>query len=136
MKHLVIAVSLVALAGCAKPAPEPEPTTAAEASMPAAAETNVAADGKPSAGKYEVTRADGSKMVDEVKADGTFVTTGADGKVIDTGKWEQKSRAQYCATSDKAGSKQVCYDEKVDDKGVYTSKNPETGEVSTVVRVG
>lgn len=134
MKRVLFVALMASVAACSQPAPAPEAeATTAEAS-PAAAAESLAADGKPSFGKFKVTRADGTVITDDVRADGTYVTTLADGKT-ETGKWEQKGPNLYCATGDKAGAKQKCYEEKVDDKGVYTSKDPETGEVSTVVRL-
>lgn len=132
MKRLIAMGALASLAACSQPAPEPE-TDATEA-VAADTVTTMAADGKPSTGKFEVTMTDGTKITANVKPDGTFEVTDADGAVIDSGKWEQKSPEQYCETSDKEGSKQVCYTEKMVD-GVYTSLNPETGETATVVRV-
>ena len=135
MKKFVAAAALVALAACSQPAPEPEADVAAtEEAAPDAMPTTLAADGKPSYGKFEVTSPDGKKMVADVKPDGTFEVTDASGAVIDSGTWEQKSPEQYCETSSKEGSEQICYNEKVVD-GVYQSTNPKTGEVSTVVRL-
>ena len=129
MKKMFVIAALVAVAACSKPAPAPE----AEASAaPEAAPTNIAADGKPSEGMFKVTTPKGEIMMDEVKADGTYVTT-KDGKVVDTGKWEQKSPAQYCYTKDEKDAVQQCNEEKVEN-GIYTSKDPK-GEVSTVERV-
>jgi hypothetical protein len=136
MKRIVFVALIAGVAACSQPAPAPEPTaeaTTAEAA-PAAAGESLAADGKPSFGKFQVTRANGDVMTDDVRPDGTYVTTMADGKT-ETGKWEQKGPNVYCATPDKEGAVQKCYEEQVDDKGVYTSKDPETGEVSTVVRL-
>ena len=136
MKRTLFVALMASVAACSQPAPVPEPTaeaTTAEAS-PAAAAESLAADGKPSVGKFRITRADGTVMTDDVRADGTYVTTLADGKT-ETGKWEQKGPNLYCGTEDKEGAKQKCYEEKVDEKGVYTSRDPETGEVSTVVRL-
>ena len=134
MKRTIFLALMASVAACSQPAPAPtaEDTTAAAA--PAAAAESLAADGKPTVGKYQVTRANGEVMTDDVRADGTYVTTMADGKT-ETGKWEQKGPNLYCATPAKEGAKQKCYEEQVDDKGVYTSKDPETGEVSTVVRL-
>lgn len=129
MKKLLVIAALAAISACSKPAPAPE----AEASAaPEAAATNIAADGKPSTGTFKVTTAKGEVLMDEVKADGTYVST-KDGKVVDTGTWEQKSPALYCYTKDEKDAVQKCSEEKVEN-GVYTSKNP-AGEVSTVERV-
>ena len=129
MNKMFVIAALVAVAACSKPAPAPD----AEASAaPEAAPTNIAADGKPSHGMFKVTTPKGEVMMDEVKADGTYVTT-KDGKVVETGKWEQKSPALYCATKDEKDAEQKCNEEKVEN-GVYTSKNPK-GEVSIVERV-
>jgi hypothetical protein len=129
MKKMLVIAALAAVVACSKPAPAPE----AEASAaPEAAPTNIAADGKASFGTFKVTTAKGEVLMDEVKPDGTYVTT-KDGKVVETGKWEQKSPALYCATKDEKDAVQKCNEEKVEN-GVYTSKNPD-GEVSTVERV-
>ena len=140
MKRTIAIAALAAIAACSKPEPTPEATSeapmeaSAEASAAPAGET-LAADGKPSIGTFKVTRKDGTTYTAETNADGTYAVTGTDGKVMETGKWEQKSPAEYCETSDKEGAKQKCFAEKVDDKGVYTSTDPENGEVSTIVRV-
>jgi ABC-type Fe3+-hydroxamate transport system substrate-binding protein len=136
MKKIVLLAALAAISACAKPAPTEEPTAAATDSMAAEpAVTTLAADGKPSTGKFQVTAADGSAITADVRPDGTYTVTDAGGTVTETGKWEQKSPEAYCVTPDTADAKQKCYEEKVDDKGVYTSKDPDTGEVSTVVRL-
>ncbi|ANY20034.1 hypothetical protein A6F68_01519 [Tsuneonella dongtanensis] len=136
MKRLIAMAAVAALAACSQPAPEADAeadAAAAEAAAPAET-TTMAADGKPSTGKYEVTMADGTKHTVDVMPDGTYKVTGADGAAIDSGKWVQKSPEQYCETSDKEGSNEVCYTEKFEN-GVYTSLNPETGETATVVRI-
>jgi len=132
MKKIIAVAALATLAACSQ-AEAPAPEATEEAAAPAA--EIMAADGKPSYGKFEVTTADGKVHTADVKPDGTYAVTDADGKVSDTGKWVQKSPAEYCETSDKPDSKEKCYAEQVDDKGVYTSKDPDTGAVATVVRV-
>lgn len=132
MKKVILVTVFAALAACS------QPETAEEAEAPAetteAVPANIAADGLPSVGMYKVTAADGSVTMEDVRADGTYVSTAADGKES-TGKWEQKSPDSYCVTPDEAGATQKCYEEAVDANGVYTSKDPDTGEVSTVERV-
>lgn len=131
-KHLTIAV-LAALAACSKPAPAPDAEASAEpVAATAAATTNVAADGKPSVGMFKVMTHDGKTIMEDVKADGTYSDT-IDGKVVETGKWNQKSPSQYCYTSDEKGAAEKCGDEKIEN-GVWTSKNAK-GEVATVVRI-
>ena len=132
MKRLIIAAAVVALAGCKSEAPAPEATATAEATTAAAAEP-LAADGKPTPGNFKITTADGKIGMEEVKADGTYVDT-IDGKVVETGKWVQKSPTEYCYTKDGEGAKEVCNTEGVDAKGVWTSTNPE-GKTATVERV-
>ena len=131
MKRLIIAAAVVALAGCKSEAPAPEATATAEATTAAA--TPMAADGKPTPGNFKITTADGKIVMEEVKADGTYVDT-IDGKVVETGKWVQKSPTEYCYTKDGEGATEVCNTEGVDAKGVWTSTNPE-GKTATVERV-
>lgn len=130
MKKIVLVAAFAALAACS----QPETAEKAEAAPSEAAPANIAADGLPSVGMYKVTAADGAVTMEDVRADGTYVSTAADG-TASTGKWEQKSPELYCATPDEEGATQTCYEESVDANGVYTSKNPNTGEVSTVERV-
>jgi hypothetical protein len=132
MKRILVIAAIAAISACSKPAPAPEAEASAapEAAAPAAA--SLAADGGPAHGTYKVTRGNGEVVMDEVKPDGTYSTT-KDGKVIDTGKWEQKSPSQYCYTKDKEGATQECAEEKVEG-GVWTSKGPD-GKVSTIERV-
>lgn len=135
MRNLLLIGAVAALSGCAQPAEEPAAETETEvAAAPAAAATNIAADGGPSHGIYDITRANGDKFRSEVKEDGTYTITTPDGKVIETGTWKQKSPESYCETSSAAGAQEKCFQEKFEN-GVYTSTDPETGETATVVRV-
>lgn len=135
MKKLIAMAALASLAACSQPAPEPE-TAATEAAAPAAAETvaTTAADGKSSVGMFKVTTSEGIEFMEDVKADGTYSQTDKDGKVVETGKWVQKSPTEYCTTADTEGAVEKCNVEGVDAAGVWTSKNAE-GEVATVERV-
>jgi hypothetical protein len=134
MKRIIAIAALAAVSACSEPAPAPEATAeaAAEATVAAASET-LAADGQPSVGNYKVTTSDGKVFMEEVKADGTYVQT-QDGKVVETGKWVQKSPSQYCVTKDEAGATEKCNTEQVGADGVWTSVDPE-GKTATVERV-
>ncbi len=130
MKRLIIVAALATLGACSQAeAPAPEATE----EVAVAPVEVMAADGKSPVGKYTVTTAEGEVINEELKADGTYADT-KDGKVVETGKWVQKTPETYCYTKDEEGAKEVCNTEKVDDKGVWTSVNPE-GKTATVVRV-
>jgi len=128
MKKIILVAGLVTLAACSKPEPAPEPEATEEA-----APENIAADGLPTVGVYNVANPDGTSVTVDVKEDGTYTATGADGKVTETGKWEQKSPALYCETADTEGATETCYDERMED-GVYLSTSQKTGETATITR--
>ena len=136
MKKLMIFAALASVTACSKPSSAPsegatEAATEAAAAAPAAA--NIAADGKSSVGKFKVTSHDGKVYMEEDKADGTYVGM-MDGKVVETGKWEQKDPGTFCFTKDAKDAKQECNAEKVEG-GKWTTTNAK-GEVSIVERVG
>ena len=133
MKKLIVLAGIAALAACAEPATtEAEAPADAAAEAPAAAAEVMAADGMSPVGSYRITEADGSVMTEELRADGTFMATRADGTEV-TGTWVQKSPAQFCSTVE--GQPEKCYDEAVDAEGVWTSKDPVDGAISTIERV-
>jgi hypothetical protein len=129
MKRIIAIAALAALAACAKPAeeaPAPAETAAAAAEVPG----GMAIDGKPNAGVFEVSHADGSKWTTTVSADGTTSTV-KDGKTV-TGTWTSTGPGNYCDTVD---GETNCYKEEIVD-GVYTSTNLEDPkDISTIVRV-
>ncbi|GGD98223.1 hypothetical protein GCM10011515_17530 [Tsuneonella deserti] len=138
MRKVILIAAVAALAACSKPATNTDETatpaaTDTAAAAPAPAATTMAADGKPSTGTFKVTSPDGQVVMEEVRADGTYADT-VDGKVVETGRWEQKSSAQYCWTKDGPGEQQICSDEKVEN-GKWTSYNPVTKKTATIERV-
>ncbi len=132
MKKIVILAALAAVSACSKPAPEATATT--EAVAPAPVAEVMAADGKSPVGKYKITNSDGTVIMEEDKADGTYVDTDTSGKVVETGTWVQKSPEHFCFTKEGAGSKEQCTTEAIDANGVWTAKG-ENGKTSTVERV-
>lgn len=132
MKKIVLVAALAAVSACSKPTPSPEAEATATQAQDASTAGTVASDGKSSVGKFKITTHDGKIVMEEDKADGTYVTM-LDGKVVETGKWEQKSPNNFCFTKDAKDAKQECNEEKVEN-GVWTTKNAK-GEVSTVERI-
>ncbi len=133
MKRIMLVAALASVAACnqSQPAPAPEAADDTAAVEPAAAV--MAADGQPAPGNYKITTADGEVIMEEVRPDGTYSAT-VDGKVVETGRWVQKSPEQYCYTEDKEGATETCNTETVDANGVWTSTGPD-GKTATVERV-
>ena len=139
MKRLILVSAFAVVAACS-PANEAEPVeeaTEAAAVEPAAV---MAADGQPAPGKYKVTTSEGEVFNEELSADGTYVQMDADGNVVETGKWEQKSPEQYCYTVDEQYRKegdtgeQQCNTEGIGEDGKWFSTSPDGG-TATVERV-
>ncbi|MGX7894371.1 hypothetical protein [Tsuneonella sp. HG222] len=132
MKKIVCAAAVLALAACnqeAAEAPAADETVAAAPEAATAETAALAIDGKPSAGKYKITDADGATYDYEVKADGTFSATASNGETM-AGTWNEPEPGKYCETVD---GTETCYTEEMKD-GVWTSTGPD-GKVSTIVRV-
>lgn len=129
MKKIIALAALAALSACAKPAEEaPAPAETAEAT--AEVPGGMAIDGKPNAGVFDVTHADGSKSTTTVSADGTFSVVAGDKTT--KGTWTSTGPGNYCETVD---GETNCYKEEIID-GVYTSTNvKDPKDISTVKRV-
>ena len=127
MKALSLFATLAVLSACApsEQAAEPEATDVATEAVPAV-------DGGPAHGLYRVTLPDGSIMMDDVREDGTYTSTMADGST-ESGTWVQKPNV-YCATADTEGAEEICYPEKIDENGVWTAETPE-GQFSVIERI-
>ncbi|TNE33264.1 MAG: hypothetical protein EP350_04435 [Alphaproteobacteria bacterium] len=131
MKKIIAIAALGLVAACNQAEAPAEPADTEEAAP--AADFVPAADGGPGYGQFRIIHADGSVSTDDVREDGTYTTTMADG-TVETGKWVQKP-GEYCATPDTEGAVEECYPEKIDENGKWVSNNPKTGETVTVERV-
>ena len=108
MKKLVLVAMLSgALAACGDAAEEADDTATAEtaeivAPAPAATPTS-------SAGSYEVSAADGTAWTANLKADGTYEDLDAEGKVTETGTWEDRPDGKTCFDSEGGDDTVVCF---------------------------
>jgi hypothetical protein len=132
MKRILIAAACASLAACSPAETTDEAAAPAETAEVATEVT--AADGGPPYGMFKVTQADGTVSMEEVREDGTY-TSKVEGEEPTTGKWQQTTSDAYCTTSDEEGAVEKCYAETVDEKGIWTSTDPDDGKVSTIERV-
>ena len=132
MKNIMLVSALTALAACSPAETTDEAVAPTETAAPVTEMT--AADGGPSTGAFKITAADGKVTMEDIRADGTYTAT-TEGEEPKTGTWEQKSPDSFCTTTDEDKAPQKCFAEKVDESGVWTSVDPDDGEISTVERV-
>jgi len=123
----VIVAVVVALCGCGDGANEP----AADAPKSA----TLAADGKPSAGHYRATDAEGDVLFEQLRPDGTYRFADRSGVTLEEGRWEQKSPALLCFTADRETADEICYREEIGPDGVWRSTDPNTGAIAEIERV-
>lgn len=122
-------LAALALAACSGAEEADEPVAVETAAAPAAV---MAADGQPPEGTYEITDQDGNVTTQVVSADGTYVTTDAEG-LERSGTWTLARPDYWCQTE--SGGEQECFNETVVD-GVWTSVNEADPEdTGTIVRV-
>jgi hypothetical protein len=133
MKKLVLVAALASLSACGGAVTEEEAPAEATEMMADENATLLAADGGPTVGTYKVTNAAGEVSTEVIAEDGTYTSTNAAGEVS-TGTWEQKSPTEYC-TQPSDAEKMTCFAEMVGDDGVWTSTDPDDGEVSIIERV-
>jgi uncharacterized lipoprotein NlpE involved in copper resistance len=101
MKRLVVVAALAgALAACGNPAEESD--------EPAVAETTAAAAAETSAGTYDVTMPDGTKMTSTLNPDGTYQDVDAAGAVSESGTWADREDGKTCFTP-ASGEPEFCF---------------------------
>ena len=117
MKKLVLFAALAALSACNNETAA-DNTVAGDNEMvanevvaePAAAEM-MAIDGKPDAGTYTITAADGTVTEATFNADGTLVNV-TNGETVN-GTWTKKGDATYCITME-GETEATCYTDTMD----------------------
>ncbi|HVR89572.1 MAG TPA: hypothetical protein VHG29_00570 [Novosphingobium sp.] len=105
MNKFVIVASFALLASCGS---KDEATTDATATEAAPASVAAAPVVNATPGSYDVTNSDGTKTVDTLMADGTFVSRDTGGKVVGKGTWAVKD-GKTCFTGE--GAAEECYTE-------------------------
>ncbi len=102
MKRLVFVAALAgALAACGNPAEESDEPVVAET-------TQAAAAAESSAGTYDVTMADGTKMTSVLNPDGTYQDTDAAGAVTESGTWADRD-GKTCFTPANGEHPELCF---------------------------
>lgn len=128
MKKLMLIAPIALMAACSQSEPAPEATEEA-----APAETAVMAiDGKPAAGTYEVTSADGETVLNEtVNPDGTVVVVNGDETT--NGTWTSTGPGNFCATME-GETEPSCYVETISEDGVWHAVNEKDPEDAWTVK--
>ena len=117
---VLVAVLAGALAACDNAAEESDDVPAPIASATAEA-TN-----ESMAGTWEATMADGTKFTALLNADGTYQDIGADGTIMESGTWEERSDGTACFDSEGGNDTVVCFtigEQQADGSIVVTPDN-------------
>jgi len=134
MRKIFAVAAIAAVAACSPAEGEAEPEAVEEVAEAEEEAGGIAADGNPTPGNYRVTLSNGDVVMEEVREDGTYSATNADGSV-ETGTWEQKSPEIYCTTEDEEGAEQDCNEEMINEEGVWISRDEGSEEYAIVERV-
>lgn len=120
MKHLTLAISIVALAACSQGGGDQQGASANTELM----------DTVEGAGQFDYASVDGTasgRM--DMREDGTY-TDFQDGQEPRTGTW-YANETQTCFTDDAEGSVEVCWDDsEADENGAFTSTSPDGAVVN------
>ena len=129
MKRLAIIVAPLALLAACEARDDAAPDATATETMPVDAAATPAAAG-PTPGSYDVTAPDGTKTVDTLMADGTYVSRDAEDKVIEKGTWAFKDgKTCFDPEGDPA---EVCYTESArNPDGSFDATGPD-GKVAKI----
>ncbi|MEO0699941.1 MAG: hypothetical protein AAFY81_09550, partial [Pseudomonadota bacterium] len=87
------------------------------------------------AGFYRADDEDGATVIEELRADGTFVFTDPDGILIVEGTYVQNSPELLCFTASAEDAVEDCWNDSIDENGVWRSVNQETGIRSVITRI-
>ena len=139
MKKLVLFAALAALTACNNNEAATDNAVVDDNAMAAndmAAETAtaelMAIDGKPDAGTYTITAADGTVTESTFNADGTLVNV-TNGETVN-GTWTKKGDATYCITME-GETEATCYTDTMDGTTWRSTNDADPTDTSVVVRI-
>ena len=94
-----------------------------------------AADGSRAVGLYRATSSDGTVLIELLASDGTYLFMNESAFTIESGKYCQRSESKLCFLSNAVDAQEVCYDERIDKDGTWTSTEIGTQETVTIERL-
>lgn len=95
----------------------------------------LAADGKPAPGRYRAVDETGFILIEELREDGTYLFTDANGNSIEEGTYVQKTPQLPCLTPKGEGAAEKCYLDEMGEDGVWRTTDPDTGVVAVIERI-
>ena len=132
--RLIVGIAgLTALAACG--GEMEEEVGAASVSDIAEPEASMAADGKPAEGFYRAVDETGFVLIEELREDGAYLFTDADGNTIEEGTYVQKTPQLPCFTPNGEGAVEKCYIDEMGEDGIWRTTDPDTGVVSVIERI-
>ena len=96
---------------------------------------SAAADGKPAEGFYRAVDGTGFVLIEELREDGTYLFTDADGNSIEEGTYLQKTPQLPCFTPNTDGAVEKCYLDEIGEDGIWRTTDPDSGVVSVIERI-
>ena len=138
MKKLVLFAALAALTACnnsdtaAEDAAVDDTAMTDEVAVEPASDVPMAIDGKPDAGTFSITSADGTVSEATFNDDGTvvYVTDG----VSTPGTWTKKGDATYCITME-GETEATCYTDTMDGTTWRSTNDADPSDSSVIVRI-
>ncbi|MEM6584923.1 MAG: hypothetical protein AAF692_04145 [Pseudomonadota bacterium] len=97
--------------------------------------SSMAADGKPAEGFYRAVDETGFVLIEELREDGTYLFTDADGNFIEEGTYVQKTPQLPCFTPNAREAVEKCYFDEIGADGIWRTTDPDTGVVSVIERI-
>jgi hypothetical protein len=121
MKLIAIVLAATTVAACSNKAPEAPPAEAAPVEI--------------SAGSYDVTQPDGTRMISVLNANGTY-TDSVTGAVVENGTWERKDNGSTCFTpAEGSAGKPACFTAGAAAADGSFTATPDSGDPLKIKRI-